>query len=624
MSTGEIFGYIASVLVFATFYMKTMVPLRLVAMASNVAFIIYAATGGLTPILILHVLLLPLNAVRLLQIRAFSRQVERAAHEGFSIQAIAPLMRRRDVAANDTLFSVNERADELFYIVDGVVFLPELQREVGAGNFLGEFALFSDSGRRTATAIARTDCTLLGLTRGAVFAALLQHPRLGIHLLKMITTRLLQNAGQGHPSAPVVDAGPASLPPVQVLRAAHGRRPLRWGLHLSVLTLAALAIAVAAVYHPIYALIYRDSIVTTWLHVVAAPITGTIEGFDIRPGERVGPSGEVGRIVDRSVDRSPVIRAEGAAKQAEVRLAELKAYEARISAIDGEWQRRKSQYADGFRRDLDLKIEDLRQRISLLQERVRIAEASAQRKRTLRQGGNTSQADEEAATSTYRELQGSLAQATMDLDRLRNRRSLAERGIFLQDDGKEPEWSWRSLDEIHLEVARTQRSAREAAEQVATLQATLEGERKNLSAASLAAFVVPAGMTVWSIAVTDGTSVTRGQRLFTWIDCTQLLVDVPVSETLAVLVEPGSRAEITLEGEDRAREAVVVLSRGGSSRLTRDELVSLTPSRRSEAQAIVALKDPASLSGCPIGRRAFVTFPDLTIWRFLRAWLPAF
>ena len=35
MSMGEIFGYIASILVFATFYMKTMVRLRLVAIPTG-------------------------------------------------------------------------------------------------------------------------------------------------------------------------------------------------------------------------------------------------------------------------------------------------------------------------------------------------------------------------------------------------------------------------------------------------------------------------------------------------------------------------------------------------------------------------------------------------------------
>src|SRR6185312_13800940 len=181
MLLGEIFGYIASILVFSTFYMKTMVPLRIVAIASNVAFIIYATIDGLTPVLILHVALLPLNVLRLLQLRDFIRQVELAAREGFSIEALVPLMKRQILRANETLFAANDVANELYYVANGTLFLPELQHEVGPGSFLGEFALFSDTGRRTASAIARTDCVLMVLTRTAVFSALLQHPRLGIH-----------------------------------------------------------------------------------------------------------------------------------------------------------------------------------------------------------------------------------------------------------------------------------------------------------------------------------------------------------------------------------------------------------------------------------------------------------
>ena len=61
-------GYAASSLVLATFCMRSMRPLRLVALASNVAFISYAVVAGLPPILILHSILLPVNLVRLTQI----------------------------------------------------------------------------------------------------------------------------------------------------------------------------------------------------------------------------------------------------------------------------------------------------------------------------------------------------------------------------------------------------------------------------------------------------------------------------------------------------------------------------------------------------------------------------
>ena len=75
MQTPELIGYLASTLVFATFYMKTMMPLRTVAIASNVAFITYGYLGGMAPILILHVALLPLNLWRLHQTQQLVKRV---------------------------------------------------------------------------------------------------------------------------------------------------------------------------------------------------------------------------------------------------------------------------------------------------------------------------------------------------------------------------------------------------------------------------------------------------------------------------------------------------------------------------------------------------------------------
>jgi len=67
MECSELVGYVASALVFATFYMNSMTMLRVLALTSNVTFIAYACLGGLFPILVLHIALLLLNAWRLLQ-----------------------------------------------------------------------------------------------------------------------------------------------------------------------------------------------------------------------------------------------------------------------------------------------------------------------------------------------------------------------------------------------------------------------------------------------------------------------------------------------------------------------------------------------------------------------------
>lgn len=59
-------GYVACLLVFLTFYMKGMVPLRVVALCSNIAFLVYGGMLHLVPIFILHSALIPINLRRLL------------------------------------------------------------------------------------------------------------------------------------------------------------------------------------------------------------------------------------------------------------------------------------------------------------------------------------------------------------------------------------------------------------------------------------------------------------------------------------------------------------------------------------------------------------------------------
>jgi CRP/FNR family transcriptional regulator, cyclic AMP receptor protein len=61
-------GDLASSLVFATFRLRLMLVVRALALAGNVAFVSYAYLGRLAPVLMLHALLLPMNAYRLAEI----------------------------------------------------------------------------------------------------------------------------------------------------------------------------------------------------------------------------------------------------------------------------------------------------------------------------------------------------------------------------------------------------------------------------------------------------------------------------------------------------------------------------------------------------------------------------
>ncbi len=61
----DLLGYIASCAVLATFLMRGMVPLRLVAIISNVLFLAFGYMQHIYPVFFLHMALLPINAWRL-------------------------------------------------------------------------------------------------------------------------------------------------------------------------------------------------------------------------------------------------------------------------------------------------------------------------------------------------------------------------------------------------------------------------------------------------------------------------------------------------------------------------------------------------------------------------------
>src|SRR5262249_53380492 len=68
MNAWNAVGFLAGGLVVTAFCMRDIVHLRIVAVASNVAFLAYGVALGLMPVWLLHLVLLPVNLVRLWQV----------------------------------------------------------------------------------------------------------------------------------------------------------------------------------------------------------------------------------------------------------------------------------------------------------------------------------------------------------------------------------------------------------------------------------------------------------------------------------------------------------------------------------------------------------------------------
>ena len=201
MTLMEIVAWGASIFVFFSFFMKTMIPLRVMAIISNLIFITYALLGlkagvfdKVYPIFFLHVLLLPLNITRLIQMMKLIRNVHEAAKTE-SVDFLIPYMRKEEYIKGDIIFRKGEEADNIFFIEKGSILIPEVNKIVRHGKIFGEVGIFSPKNDRAASAICRSDCSIYAISKDKTLELYYQNPKFGFFLIQMIS-RIIHEQSQ--------------------------------------------------------------------------------------------------------------------------------------------------------------------------------------------------------------------------------------------------------------------------------------------------------------------------------------------------------------------------------------------------------------------------------------------
>jgi hypothetical protein len=206
MGVLEVLGYAALLLLLAAFAMKTMVPLRIVALAGSVAIALFGAFAPHIPILAIGLLMALVNLWRLSEMRRLVGAVRVASGAPLTVDWLLPYMRPVDVPAGHVLFAKGDKADAMYFVSSGRVRIDEMDLEMGKGSIFGEIGIFSSDRRRTATARCTEACSLLLITAEKVRELYYQNPRFGFYLVGLITERLMHNARElkKNPSATII------------------------------------------------------------------------------------------------------------------------------------------------------------------------------------------------------------------------------------------------------------------------------------------------------------------------------------------------------------------------------------------------------------------------------------
>jgi hypothetical protein len=189
-------GYFNAALGVAMLAMHTMIPLRITGIAHNLVSILFGFFNGVYPMLVQHSILLPVNTLRLFQMRRLIKEVQSASAGSHSMDWLKPFTQQRQFKAGQTLFWKGDKADSMFFVVSGKLRLKDLQIVLQVGAVVGELGFISPDQTRTQTVECIEDATVLAISYDKLEELYFQNPQFGFYFLRLATARLFDNIGR--------------------------------------------------------------------------------------------------------------------------------------------------------------------------------------------------------------------------------------------------------------------------------------------------------------------------------------------------------------------------------------------------------------------------------------------
>ena len=193
INIANMLALMGAILYVATLMMRTIMPLRIVGIISNVFFIAYGALAGAIPTFLLYLLSLPINAIRLRQMQTLVKKARLSAQGDLSMDWLRPFMSPRKYRKGEVLFHKGDVAKEMFLTVTGKFLVTEIGVELPPGRMMGELGFVAPKNRRTQTIKCIEDGDVLTITYEKLLELYFQNPEFGYYFLRLTSERLLQN-----------------------------------------------------------------------------------------------------------------------------------------------------------------------------------------------------------------------------------------------------------------------------------------------------------------------------------------------------------------------------------------------------------------------------------------------
>jgi len=386
------------------------------------------------------------------------------------------------------------------------------------------------------------------------------------------------------------------------------------GRKILLIVVAAL-LPVAFLYFGVRGFVVRNAVVTAEITTVRSPVDGVLSQNPLAAGQ---PGDGTTGLVVRNPRADTRAMDEAAADLAQV-LRDIEQRQRTLDWFDEQLATAESRLRaalSALRLELQIESEVVLAEIKALEARVAYLAAQYERAQRL-QGTAASQATLELTAADLEETRAKIESLRLQSEQIEQRMGFMDQQLPLTDFADHAALLSERVQDLKVERQLQVAELAALESRLDTLHDRLESEQRNFELTSEFRQAPPATAVVWEVFLGPGATVAEGATIYTYVDCDQRFVEVPVGDATSELLRPDHPVKISLYGERQSIEGRVAAVFGSAAGVTQRRTLVAHIAAADEGDAIVLIAIPPADAEsrshrlCDLGRTAYVEFDDI-------------
>ncbi len=309
-----------------------------------------------------------------------------------------------------------------------------------------------------------------------------------------------------------------------------------------------------------------DGIITARTTTITSPIEGVLHfSGNVRYGDHFRKGQLIGEVLNDRIDFSYLQELITEKKTLEGRIESFTKRIKRYKALDANLKKALDNFQKFSTKKFQSQVKQAKNKIKHQKAEFDRARKEYLAMRQLEKVKAVKTRELEKAEANLIKASENLRESEEFLKEQENYQSAVSAGTFLGQGNNDSPYSKQRMDQLVIELSLAETAVKEAENRIEGIKLQIEKERERIRKVKKFKISAPFDSLVWQKPLTEGSTVVKGTELIVMLDCSNVFLEVMLSEAQFDNVKAGEKIKYRLYGDVGFYTGTIVALRGAET-----------------------------------------------------------